>query len=38
MLGTPHHLVSAEKLKRFLDEHKISDAELLDFQQRENEI
>lgn len=35
MLGTEHHLVSTQKLKRFLDQQQISDKDLLDFGQQE---
>lgn len=37
MLGTPHHLVSTEKLQEFLDQHGITDADLLAFKATSDE-
>lgn len=31
MLGSPHHVISTNKLQDFLNEHKITDRDLLNF-------
>lgn len=31
MLGSPHHIVSTNKLREFLNEHEITDEDLLQF-------
>lgn len=37
MLGSPHHIVSTNKLRDFFNQHKITDKDLLDFEASQTE-